>query len=429
MRRTRWFLFIFLSLMLLLPAQAQRAPLSLAYVNSSGQLVVTSADGQARWIVTNPGETLHPVLGFNWAPDGARFFFAVGESLRVGDVAAQGISELGRLGGQLSGGEWDASGRIVLAAAGDASNPGAGVVLLPSSVVASPYMDERPNTPSVRASSYDGSAVFAWQSGGYVLRLSDGSLQSLPGRNDANARSSGFWSQAGPLVAYWGYDENGAATIYVAHPQGARYSLSGGSTPVMPMTWIPGTGWLLYRDATGQIRGADLTCALSSCSANPLESGLYFLPASASELQFWGEWAIYRNGEEVRALNIGCLDANRCENNNVLLGAQAAPRTMVATAFNTLIYTAHTGDPMNPNAREIRSLNLDCLLTSPGDCAPRMLLPNAVSGLLSPDGLYAVVDVAGSGLHILRLSDQGLIYLGSSGDPLGSTLTRARWNG
>lgn len=429
MRRIRWFLLFLLSLMLLLPVQAQRAPLSLAYVNSSGQLVVTSADGQVRWIVTNPGETLHPVLGFNWSPDGERFFFAVGESLRVGDVASQSISELGRLSGQLSGGEWDASGRVVLAVAGDASNPGDGVVLLPNGVVASPYMDERPNTPSVRASSYDGSALFGWQNGAYVLRLRDGSLQVLPGRNDANTRSSGFWSQAGPLVAYWGYDENGAATIYVAHPQGTRLSLSGGSTPVMPMTWIPGTAWLLYRDATGQIRGADLTCALSSCSSNPLESGLYFLPASASELQFWGEWAIYRNGEEVRALNMGCLDANRCENNTVLLGNQAAPRTMVSTAANMLIYTAHTGDALNPNAREIRSLNLDCLLTSPGDCTARTLLPNAAGGLLSPDGLYLVVDVVNSGLHILRLNDQGLIYLGASGEPLGSTLTRARWNG
>lgn len=62
--------------LLLIPTsiQAQLGPPQVAYLNSSGQLIVAGADGVTRWIISNPGETLHPTVGYTWSPDGCDCF-------------------------------------------------------------------------------------------------------------------------------------------------------------------------------------------------------------------------------------------------------------------------------------------------------------------------------------------------------------------
>ncbi len=156
---------------------AQGAAPSVAFVNSSGQLVVASGDGLARWIVANPGETLAQPLGFTWSPDGRRVFFAVNAggaaSLRVGDVASQSVAEIGQASGALSGGQWTPDGRSVLVGADNAllafPADGGGPAVLQqfgSQVrLISPYANDRPNLPAAQSLSPDGQFVFFWLRG------------------------------------------------------------------------------------------------------------------------------------------------------------------------------------------------------------------------------------------------------------------------
>src|ERR687898_341918 len=100
------------------PAVAQGAGPFLAFLNSSGQLIVSSGDGSYRWIVTNPGETVNRQIGFSWSPQGRQVFFAMGSandlSLRVADIVTQSASEIGRASGQVSGGNWTPDGSAVV---------------------------------------------------------------------------------------------------------------------------------------------------------------------------------------------------------------------------------------------------------------------------------------------------------------------------
>src|SRR5215470_6015853 len=112
-RRVGWIvgslLFACLVLGGIAPVSAQGSA-NAAFINSSGQLIVSSGDGSYRWIVTNPGESLASPLGFTWSPDGRRLFFAVNNgavSLRIGDLASQSVAEIGQASGSaITGGQW-----------------------------------------------------------------------------------------------------------------------------------------------------------------------------------------------------------------------------------------------------------------------------------------------------------------------------------
>ncbi len=204
---------------------------------------------------------------------------------------------------------------------------------------------------------------------------------------------------------------------------------SGRATPIEPVAWRPGTLQLVYRDTTDFVRLADLSCLASGCGANPLESGVELMPATASDIQFGarGDWVFFRDGEPVKAVNLACVSSGNCGGSAVTLGDHAAQRTWIHVAGSTLVYTAYAQDPANPNDREARVVNLGCL-RNPATCQPVPLLSQSVGGLASPDGLYLTVDQAGNGLRALRIADGLLADLsGSSGGPLGSSLTLARW--
>lgn len=417
-----------------MPAQAQGVT-PLAFVNNSGQLVVTSGNGSIRWIVTNPGESLALPMGFTWSPDGRRIFYAVntggGVSLRVGEVSSQQSVEIATSGSGVSGGEWFPDGTSVLVAengsafrlainGSSASEVASGVGQL-----ISPYNTDRPNLQIARSLSPDGSFLFFWNGGGYTLQAVGGGGVTLPLSNDANARSSGIWADNAPLVAYWGFSPGGTSSLAVTNAANGDTIIldSGRTAPIAPAAWRPGTSQLVYRDASNVVRLADVGCLLSGCGGNPLESGVGVAPATASDMQFGvqRDWLFYRDGEGVFAVNLGCVGSNNCLQSAVSLGGNSAPQTWLHVAGNTLAYTAYTQDARNPADREVRVVNLNCL-GSPPSCQPTGVVAGMTAGLVSPDGGFVTADQNGAGLNSINLSSGTVVNLSGS-----VNLTRARW--
>ncbi len=405
-----------------------------AFLNSSGQLVVSSGDGGARWIVTNPGETLAMPVGFSWSPEGRRLFFAVSAgdaaSLRVGDVNSQAVSEFGRASGQLSGGGWTPDGSSVLLGVNNQAlaypvGGGAPAVLVNGSgmiTLHSPFdgANSQPNLAQSRSLSPDGRFLFYLDNGRNTL-LSNGSAMPLPGTNDGNGRQSGLWSDAAPLVAYWGYESSSLIAVTDAE-NGQTLTLdSGRSMPISPVAWRPGSTQLIYRDASTSIRIADLSCLATGCGANPLQSGEELLPATATEIQALSNRVYFIDNGSAQMVDLGCVGSGSCVGSAAVIGANVAPQTWLTVGGNTLSYTAFTQDAYNSADREVRVVALDCL---PG-CAPQPALSGSVGGMVAPNGGFVVVE--DGGLNVLRLYDKQLTSLSDHAG--GSLLASARWNG
>ncbi len=433
--RTLSLLFAFV-LVAMQPTLAQSSSL-LAFINSAGQLIISSGDGSYRWIVTNPGEVLNRTLGYSWSPDGRRVFFALGEgdvSLRVGDTSSQSVSEIGRLGGQVSGGNWMPDGSAVVVASGNqlvAVPAGGGQALSLAAAsdtitVRSP-MDaagDRAHLSQSQSMSSDGQFLFFAQGGGNVVQSVGGAPIPVMG-GDPVGQYSGLWSEVAPLVTYNGMGATSMLAVTNA-ATGATLQLdSGRMAPINPIAWVPGTTLLIYRDATNFVRIVDVGCLTSQCADNPLQRGEELLPASAAEVQTEGGWVFFLDGEMVKAVSLGCVGTGGCAGSAVTLGANVAPQTILDVGGTTLAYTAYAANAYDPADREARVVNLQCL-SNPASCQAAPMLAGAVSGFVSPDGQYVVVEAVGGGLSVLRLFDGQTTYLS---DPAGgSLLTRARWN-
>ena len=164
-------------------------------------------------------------------------------------------------------------------------------------------------------------------------------------------------------------------------------------------------------------------CLNSGCGSNPLEAGIELLPAAASDVQVVGNRVYFREGEQIKAVDLACVSAGNCLGSAFVIGTNAAPRTLFHAANNTLVYTAYASDANNPNDREIRVVELNCL----PNCQPVTLMTNAVAGLASPNGAYVVADIGGVGLNIVRIADLNRVFLSDSMGVLGSGLLTARW--
>jgi len=436
-RRVGWIvgslLLVCIGFAVVTPVSAQSRS-NLAFVNSSGQLVVSSGDGSYRWIVTNPDETLVAPLGFTWSLDGRRLFFAVNAgyvSLRVGDIASQSVVEIGQASGsQFTGGQWTPDGSGVLVAVDAQLNfysaNGGGSTLLSGQGglrLISPFADAEPNLAQARSLSPDGRYIFYWQSSGQyaILPTQGGSPLALPGTNNPDAPQSGLWSDSGSLVAYWG-SAGGSSTLSVTNAaNGQTVTLNSGRTaPITPVAWRPGSQQLIYRDTSNTVKIADLSCLNNGCGGDPLESGVDLLPATASDIQVVAGWALFVDNGQVEGVHLDCASAGNCIGSIALIGSNAAPQTILDAAGNTLVYTAYNQDAYNPADREVRAVNLSCLGAS---CQPQALVSQAVAGLVSPDGAYVVVDQGGNGMNALSLQSLQLTYLSGAGNNL---LTTAR---
>lgn len=405
----------------ILPVQAQAGALA-AFINSSGQLVVASADGNLRWIVTNPGESLHPNLGYAWSPNGDELFFAVqtggGVSLRIGDIDTQSAREIAVESGNLSGGEWTDNGILIASgstlrfyqADGSVTGTDAGAPVQ----VLSRHAD-------ARLSAASGAVIF-WQAGSFHLLRRDGSVVNLAGSSDAAGLENALWSQDAPLVAYSAFNEQSNRILVVATTNGEAIGLSSGrSTPLTPVAWLPGTTQLLYYGADYQIYLADVGCVVNGCGANPLESGVVVLPASAVEVRPTRNTLFFRDGEQIRGVRLNCVGANNCLDSAFTVGTQAVADASLSLRGNTLVYTAYSQDVFNRNDRTIWRVDVSCA----PDCAAQPLLVGAVNGALSPDGRVLIADILGSGLHVVALADLRQVMLSGSG----AALAAARWNG
>ncbi|MBI1259213.1 MAG: hypothetical protein GC204_17235 [Chloroflexi bacterium] len=357
-------LVVFCLLVIALPAAAQNSPL-VAFVNSSGQLIVSSGDGASyRWIVTNPGEKLAGEP--SWTVNGLTF--AVGASLRVANPASQAVSEIGT-----------ASGTMLSVA-------------------------------------QDGKSLFyQQQDGSYALQQLNGSGNvSLSLTNDRGAPYSGLWS--GTLVAYWGYAGNSVLAVDDVGSGNVITLDSGRSAPITPLAWRPRSAQLIFRDTTGSIRMADLACLPSGCNGNPLDSAPV-LAVADTDVATDGNMLYYRADGNINAVNLDC--GNSC--NGVAIAGNAAPQTAISAANGTLVYTAYQQNPNDPSDREVQTLNLGCV-SNPSSCTAQTVLSGASAGVISSDGRFAVVQTS-SGLSSLDLSSGATAYLSDTG----ASLTDAHW--
>ena len=133
-------------------------------------------------------------------------------------------------------------------------------------------------------------------------------------------------------------------------------------------------------------------------------------------------WAYYRSGESLGAINLSCVSANNCQNAQVVIAGNAAPQTTLSVGRTTLVYTAYTQNANDINDREVRSLDLACL-SNPTSCAPQTVLGGAVAGAVSADGRYVVAEQVNAGLSSLDLNTGAAAYLADKGAPLAAV----RW--
>lgn len=372
MNNRRVVLLVMLSLLVfVLPAFAQSVPL-VAFVNSGGQLVISSGDGSYRWIVTNPGERLAGDLA--WMPNGNQLLYTLADAggyrLRAADVTQQ--------------------------AAGD-------VVTLPGRLV---------------SLSGDGSFLFyQLDDGSYgSAALQTGSATPLALTNDVGARYNGLWADALPLVAYWGYSGNSHLVVTNAASTQTTQIDSGRSSPVLPLLWASGVTELIYRDADGQIRSADFACLQNgSCTGNPADLSITTLASGDADIASDGSLLYFRSADTIAAVDLSCAATDTCLNSAIALAANAAPQTALNVAGGTLVYTA-----VVQNVPEVRLLDLSCI--SSGSCTPQTVASTAIAGGVSANGRYAVIE-SGNGLESLDLSTGTRAYLSDRG----AVLAMARW--
>jgi hypothetical protein len=283
--------------------------------------------------------------------------------------------------------------------------------------------ENRAGVPDAGSVSVMANALFYQQGDGrYAIAAFDGStLLPLPGANDPNAPLTGLWSESAPLVAYWGYEGNSILSVTNATTGETLMLDSGRSAPITPLIWRPGSAQLIYRDASGFARIADLACLASGCASNPLESGVELLPASASDVVSDGRYAYFRDGNAVKAVDLACAGANTCLNSAITLGTNAATQLPLGLGNGVLIYTGYASNPNDRADREVRAVDLACL--SGGSCAPVTVLAGASAGEVSPNGAYVVIEAVGGGLSILNLTNGSTVYLSDAG----ASLLSARW--
>lgn len=379
-----------------IPSSLAQSSTLLAFLNGSGQLVVSSGDGTTRWIITNPGQLLDESLGFAWTSDGNLIFAVQGFGVFLGDPTTQAITPV------------EADDLANLSHLRGLSN--------------------RPNLAQPQGVSPDNNFAFLWNNGQYALaNLRDNSVTQLPIVGNNNDQSSGLWASNAPLVAYWGVDNStSSVALSITHaPTGNSITASsGGSVPIPPIAWLPNSTQLIYRTARGDVLLADVGCVANGCSANPLESGVTVAPSSVSHVQVAENTLYYVDGQQVVGVDLSCAISNTCLDSRFVVGENVAPLTMMHVQDNILVYTAYASDPNNTFDRIIQLVDLTCV----PNCTAQPILNGAVAGLLSSSADYLMIDIAGEGLNILDFANGSLVYLTDTmGGQLGAGLVTAQW--
>lgn len=357
-------LLIFVAALWAIPTSAQGSGEMVAFLNSAGQVVVSSGDGSYRWIATNPGEIVAQPFGFAWASDGRTLLIGVEAggvvSLRAADVASQSAAEFAQ--------------------------------------VSAPLISVSP----------DRRYAFHGQGGGYGLTdLQTGGALALPLAADSSGGVA-LWSDSAPLVAYWG--SQGNAVLAVVNAQTGESALldSGRAAPVLPLAWRPGNAQILFRSA-GSVYAADVRCLLSGCGANPLGSAVDLLPAGVTDVAVDSSNAYFQSDTVIGAVSLNCT-AN-CPAAAALAAADAGAGG-VAIGGGLLVYTSNGG--------AVSAVDLGCL---GGACQPLVLANGATAGAVSSGGRYVVIAQGGT-LSALDLATGSAVYLADAG----TRLEQMVWN-
>ena len=382
-------------LLVWIPLSTAQSNSMLAFLNGSGQLVVSSGDGATRWIVTNPGQYVDDSLGFAWTAEGDLTFALKGVGLFSGEPRTQAIAPI-------------------------ESDDLANLSHLRG-------LTNRSNIIEPQGTSADGQYAFVADSNRYfIVDLDTNGATQLPISGNGNAQSSGLWADNTPLVAYWGLDSNSSTALSVIHApsQNMIVANSGNSIPMPPIAWIPNSTILVFRTATGDVQIADVGCVVNGCSDNPLASGTAVAPSSANHIQVTDSAIYYVDGEQVIGVDLSCVQANNCLASRFVIGDHVVPLSMIHASNNRLVYTSYASNANNAADRIVQFVDLTCT----PNCPPQAILNGAMAGLLSPSADYLMVDIVGEGLNILQLSKGNLVYLSDTmGGQLGAGLNTARW--
>ena len=425
--------FIMLILMMVaVTIHAQGVPPSVAFINNSGQLVVVSADGNSRWIATNPGEALHANLGYTWSPNGTQIFYAVDYgnvvSLRVGDITTGAIVEIGQASGELSGGEWTNDNQVLVAS----NNT---IVAYPSNTVITTTVGQA-SIVSPYASGNTHTDIASLNPGNNALFYHDGDASVVQAGGNVvptNTIRTGLqevsiWSSVAPLVAYSGFGPNGNGVLAISNANSGEtiFFPSSYSTPALPIAWIPNTNILVFKDDVGNVRAAAVDCLQTGCDPNILATAGQLLPATATDLQVTASWVLYRENNNLMGVRVdaNCLVNNTCTATAGIVGANIAPRTSYFVNGTRIFYTAFTQDAQNPSDREVRVIDTLCA----PDCPATILIANAVGGAVSSNGTFMLAAVANSGIHVVNTSDLSLVQLSNANGQAATLLDGMRWN-
>ncbi len=385
-----------LVLLFIVPISYAQSDELLAFLNGSGQLVVSSSDGATRWIVTNPGQVVNETNGFGWDADGNLIFALDGFGIFSGDLTTQAITPI------------------------EATNA--------EQIAFLRGIPSRPNITQPNGLSADGAYAFVWAEGQYFT-VSTSTASStrlrLVGNNDN--QSSGIWSDVAPFVVYWGTNNDaGGTALAVWSPENETDIVlnSGGTIPIPPIAWLPDSTNLVFRTPTGDVHVTDIACLTSGCSENPLETGMLLAPSSANHIQVTTDRAYYVDSQVVYGVDLACLDNNNCLDSRFIVGENAVSLNMMHISGDLLVYTAFVNDPNDGTDRAVQLVDLTCT----PDCRPQTALNGAVAGTLSPSNDFLVVDIVDEGLNILNLAGNGLAYLTDTmGGQLGFGLSSIAW--
>lgn len=381
------------------PAFAQTTQ-QIAYLNTSGQVVIASADGGFRWIVTNPGESLAPESYLAWSPSGDELLLAIQNgsqtSLRVATPNGQTVREITQVVSPVRGGEWTPNGRQIVI------GTGSGIVAVDMTGRVTLLAADGQIT-SGQTLANNGAFAFYAQSGTFALASMDGSnATQLPGSNPSAAGGIGLWADSEPLVAYWSQTANQTTALNITNATTSNtLTLDSGSTvPITPLDWVPGTSTLLYRSVAG----------INAIDANSGESRT-ILPVTVSHIATTRNALIYTLNGALYGIGIDCIAAGNCSDgasnlDQIVHGGQLA-------LGQTL--TAYTGtDNM------IHALDLTCVTS--GSCTPITLGTSGTVHSVAQDNRHILATVNGE-LRVLATDGSGDIPLtGSTG------VVRAAWN-
>ena len=384
-----WVASLLATLFMAAPAAAQNNAALLAYENAGGQLVVASADGNFRWIITSPNEQLLPTSNLVWSPNGQQLLHIVrganGNSLRVAQPQQQAVLEIASINGPLSGGAWLSNNTVI-------AGTGGGLTVFDTASGNASALFPGASITSGETVSPDGRFVFYAREGQLAVGSSNGGAENLLGTNTANAPGVGLWAQNAPVVAYWTTSANGTTVLGITNAQSGETVAvdTNSAVPVTPQMWLPGTLTLLYRSPVG-LMALDASCIQQGCSQVPTPVTVLTATSAQISAASQGSVLVYAANGDIFAVSANCVSAGTCADTAITVG-NVSGNSRLHTAGTTAAYTGADN--------VVRTLDARC--ANSGSCQPLATgLVGTVAGITA-NGSFVIVN-SGSQLQAYQV--------------------------